>query len=141
MTLIHERSGGVPRVINTLCDNALIGGFAAQTRPVRRAIVQEVCRDFELGQLEQQSSSVDQTAKIEQVSPVPGINRVKPPDEKFVLPGSFEIPEWVGRRGTEGRFDWGPAEQPRAMRRGGNAAVMDAARPAVGRSGRRFLFF
>lgn len=45
---IHEASRGVPRTINVVCDNALIGGFAAQVRPVPRSIVQEVTRDFDL---------------------------------------------------------------------------------------------
>jgi general secretion pathway protein A len=45
---IHGSSRGVARTINVICDNALIGGFAAQTRPVTRAVVQEVCRDFDL---------------------------------------------------------------------------------------------
>jgi len=45
---IHEASGGVPRIVNVVCDNALIGGFAAETRPVLRATVEEVCRDFDL---------------------------------------------------------------------------------------------
>jgi hypothetical protein len=31
-----------------VCDNALIGGFAAQVRPVSRSIVLEVMRDFDL---------------------------------------------------------------------------------------------
>lgn len=45
--LVHQASGGVPRVINVICDNALIGGFAAQTRPVPSSIVQHVARDFD----------------------------------------------------------------------------------------------
>jgi type II secretory pathway predicted ATPase ExeA len=45
---IHDASGGVPRLVNVICDNALIGGFAAETRPVLRATVDEVCRDFDL---------------------------------------------------------------------------------------------
>jgi type II secretory pathway predicted ATPase ExeA len=45
---IHEASRGVPRIINVVCDNALIGGFAAQVRPVTRSIVSEVMRDFDL---------------------------------------------------------------------------------------------
>jgi general secretion pathway protein A len=48
VTAIHESSQGVPRTINVVCDNALIGGYAAQVRPVPRAIVQEVMRDFDL---------------------------------------------------------------------------------------------
>jgi general secretion pathway protein A len=46
---VFEASGGIPRVINVLCENALIGGFAAQTKPVPRAIVEDVVRDFDLG--------------------------------------------------------------------------------------------
>jgi general secretion pathway protein A len=48
VTAIHEISHGVPRTINVVCDNVLIGGFAAQVRPVPRSIVLEVMRDFDL---------------------------------------------------------------------------------------------
>jgi general secretion pathway protein A len=46
--LIHERAGGIPRTINVLCDNALVGGFALERRPVDRQVVLEVCGDFDL---------------------------------------------------------------------------------------------
>jgi general secretion pathway protein A len=45
---IHEASGGIPRVINVICDNALTTGYATNLRPVNRAIVLEVCRDLEI---------------------------------------------------------------------------------------------
>src|SRR4029453_12376445 len=45
---IHHASQGVPRTINVVCENALIGGFAAQEHPVTRALVDDVCRDFDL---------------------------------------------------------------------------------------------
>ena len=48
VTLIHEFSRGIPRVINVMCDNALISGFALRRQPVDRDIVAEVCRDFDL---------------------------------------------------------------------------------------------
>lgn len=48
VSVIHECSRGLPRTINVVCDNALIGGFAAQVRPVPRSIVLEVMRDFDL---------------------------------------------------------------------------------------------
>ncbi|MCC7032952.1 MAG: AAA family ATPase [Acidobacteria bacterium] len=51
---IHEYARGIPRTINVLCDNALIGGFAAQTRPVPVDVVMEVCRDFDLAAPEAQ---------------------------------------------------------------------------------------
>ena len=48
VTAIHECSRGLPRTINVVADNTLIGGFAAQVRPVPRSIVEEVIRDFDL---------------------------------------------------------------------------------------------
>ena len=45
---VHEHSGGIPRVISVICDNALLAGFAAGRRPVMREAVEEVCRDFDL---------------------------------------------------------------------------------------------
>jgi type II secretory pathway predicted ATPase ExeA len=46
--LIHEHSGGIPRTISVLCDNALVSGMALESQPVTRTIVSEVCRDFRL---------------------------------------------------------------------------------------------
>jgi type II secretory pathway predicted ATPase ExeA len=45
---VYEASRGIPRTIGVICDNALIGGYAAQVKPVTRAIVEDVCRDFDL---------------------------------------------------------------------------------------------
>lgn len=46
--VIHRVSRGLPRTINVIADNALLGGFAAGVRPVSSAIVSEVCHDFDL---------------------------------------------------------------------------------------------
>ncbi len=45
---IHRASKGIARTISVICDNALITGFALERRPVDVAIVEEVCRDFDL---------------------------------------------------------------------------------------------
>lgn len=47
---IHRASAGIPRTINVICDNTLLGGFAAQVKPVTVEIVDEICRDFDLTQ-------------------------------------------------------------------------------------------
>jgi general secretion pathway protein A len=49
VTLIHERSRGIPRTISVICDNALLTGFAVGQRPVNSSTIREVCRDFDLG--------------------------------------------------------------------------------------------
>ena len=48
VTLVHERSEGIPRVIGVICHNALISAFALSRRPVTAEIVSEVCQDFDL---------------------------------------------------------------------------------------------
>jgi type II secretory pathway predicted ATPase ExeA len=48
VVLIHEQSRGVPRIISTVCDNALLNGFASGRRVVDSEIVREVSRDFDL---------------------------------------------------------------------------------------------
>jgi len=46
--LIHDLSGGLPRLINVICDNALLTGCGLARQPVDREIVQEVSRDLDL---------------------------------------------------------------------------------------------
>jgi general secretion pathway protein A len=55
--LIHENSGGIPRTVNVICDNALIHGLALDRRPVDRQMVLDVCQDFRLGDRLAQSPS------------------------------------------------------------------------------------
>jgi type II secretory pathway predicted ATPase ExeA len=44
--LIAEASGGIPRVINILADNALIAGFGAAQRPLGSQLAGKAVRDF-----------------------------------------------------------------------------------------------
>ena len=57
VVVIHERSAGIPRTINVICDNALVHGVALGRQPVGQDIVADVCRDFALGR-----HSVDRSA-------------------------------------------------------------------------------
>jgi hypothetical protein len=45
---IHDASKGIPRTISVICGNALLTGFALGRRPVDSAIIEEVCREFDL---------------------------------------------------------------------------------------------
>jgi general secretion pathway protein A len=49
VAVIAEQSGGIPRVVNVIADNALLGSFAAGERPVTSQTVRDVCRDFHFG--------------------------------------------------------------------------------------------
>jgi general secretion pathway protein A len=46
VALIHQYSGGIPRTVSVLCDNALVSGMALGRKPVDRSIIVEVGRDF-----------------------------------------------------------------------------------------------
>ncbi len=59
---IHAFSGGVPRVINTICDNALFEGFLVRQRDLDEALVERVAR--ELG-LEQPSAAAARAGPVE----------------------------------------------------------------------------
>jgi type II secretory pathway predicted ATPase ExeA len=43
--LIHQHSGGIPRLINLLCDTALVYGFADQKKTVDADLVEEMLRE------------------------------------------------------------------------------------------------
>lgn len=45
---IHRYSRGIPRLINTLCENSLVSGYAKQVKEISEEIVQEVAADFRL---------------------------------------------------------------------------------------------
>jgi type II secretory pathway predicted ATPase ExeA len=48
VSAIYTGSGGVPRLINVICDNALVSGMAAGEQPVGQETIREVCADFDL---------------------------------------------------------------------------------------------
>ncbi len=70
VTLIHERSRGIPRTISVICDNALLTGFAVGQRPVNSSTIREVCRDFDLGR--ETASSEFPSEPTPPAPPVPG---------------------------------------------------------------------
>jgi len=45
---LHTQSRGYPRLINTLCENALIHGYASQTRSISPEVIDEIAADFRL---------------------------------------------------------------------------------------------
>ena len=45
---IYSRSGGIPRLINILCDNALLNGYALDQKMVNERSVKEVAKDLNL---------------------------------------------------------------------------------------------
>jgi general secretion pathway protein A len=46
---VFRHSRGIPRLINTVCENALITGYARQERSITPDIIKGVAADFRLG--------------------------------------------------------------------------------------------
>lgn len=69
ITEIYRYSRGIPRVINTICENALITAYARQLRSIGPDIILDVARDFCLEPGPLNSDEVDRhtTAEIEQI--------------------------------------------------------------------------
>jgi general secretion pathway protein A len=77
VALICKHSQGFPRLINVIADNALLGGFASDIRPVGSDIVREICGDLDVQVAPAQSSlHAASPANVEPSSPVPATTDV-----------------------------------------------------------------
>src|SRR5271169_6273189 len=45
---VHEYSGGIPRIINNLCENSMVSAFSNEQRTVTPEMITEVATDFRL---------------------------------------------------------------------------------------------
>jgi general secretion pathway protein A len=52
MDTVHMYSLGIPRVVNLLCEHALINTYVEQERVVRPKIVEDIAREFQLDEIE-----------------------------------------------------------------------------------------
>src|SRR5271169_6854900 len=59
---IHRYARGIPRVVNLLCEHALISAFVDQKRPVQVATIDEVAREFDLHRIDPIAQPVESTA-------------------------------------------------------------------------------
>lgn len=53
---IYRYSGGLPRVINSLCENALINAFAKQTRSITLEMIEAIAQDLRLEKRNREAS-------------------------------------------------------------------------------------
>ena len=66
-TAVYRHSRGIPRLINTICENGLIAAFAKQSQTVTPEIIEGIAIDFRLGVVHQ-----------------PEMQKLNPTDEKDV---------------------------------------------------------
>jgi len=51
ITSVYRYSRGIPRLINTVCENALIASYAEKAQSVRPEVIDEVAKDLRLNVL------------------------------------------------------------------------------------------
>jgi type II secretory pathway predicted ATPase ExeA len=92
VTLIHQKSRGIPRTISVICDNALVSGCALERKIVDRAIVAEVARDFDLGTDEPEER------------PATTLREVEPVRAPVSIPAPASMPEQTEATDESGMF-------------------------------------
>ena len=55
---VYRYSKGIPRLINTICENALIAAYAKQSKTVPREMIDDIARDLRLNESPQPFASV-----------------------------------------------------------------------------------
>jgi general secretion pathway protein A len=84
VSLIHRFSGGIPRTISVMCDNALVTAFGVGRQPVDSQIVAGVARDFDFRGVD----GVDAAASFgDDTSPAQHVSRVP------IVPTAAAVPE------------------------------------------------
>ena len=115
VTLIHERSQGIPRTISVIADNALLSGFALEQRPVdsqdragglpRTSTCPEPCGDAERRSRRSRRSAKPTCRRASAGAPAPAASATPPPR---VALGSL-LPARIGpgrrHRGSESVTD------------------------------------
>jgi general secretion pathway protein A len=54
---VHKYSQGIPRVVNLLCEHAMVNSYVDSLRPVPAHLVEEVAREFQLDETEPKAPS------------------------------------------------------------------------------------
>jgi general secretion pathway protein A len=78
VTLLYDASRGIPRVVNTICDNALLNAFAAGERPVSSKMIEAVLRDFDLAPGRQGKGGEMKLARSDGQSPASAAGQASP---------------------------------------------------------------
>jgi type II secretory pathway predicted ATPase ExeA len=94
MDSIQKYSKGIPRVVNLLCEHALINSFAEQIKPVPAKVVEEIAREFNLGEFAPSPPTTRPGLEGDPRERVEGLMRdlftfLRPPDHPPSLAGTL----------------------------------------------------
>lgn len=66
---VHHYSGGIPRLVNLLCDTALVYGYAGQALRIGAKLIEDVARDKQKSKIVPLRQAVHDTARDENSEP------------------------------------------------------------------------
>lgn len=82
MAVIHRFSGGYPRLINILCDHALLTGFAQENKEISAAVVRECARELHFSgstkELHYPDPAINSSQHREPIQPTPHASLIAP---------------------------------------------------------------
>jgi type II secretory pathway predicted ATPase ExeA len=99
---VHRRSAGTPRVINTICDNALFEAFLARTPDIRGAVIEAIADNLGL--------ETGASTPVEVVAPV--VPPVAPPQPPAVMAGAAVVRQPVPAVSRREPVAVGPENEP-----------------------------
>lgn len=80
---LHFYSRGVPRVMNLLCENALINSYAEELNPVPLQMVEEAARDFLMGEFRPVPAYLGMTVRMDSKPSVMHSEFAREPERSF----------------------------------------------------------
>ncbi len=86
---IHAHSRGIPRLINVICENALIAGYAQQVKQITPEMVDEVVRDLRL-EVEIAPVQAEELTPAEARSMLKVLSRTLHSEERKINTGGYE---------------------------------------------------
>jgi general secretion pathway protein A len=110
VVLIHERSGGIPRTISVICDNALLTGFGLGKQPVSHQMVLEVAQDLDLSETRWHDPANVMSNVTPEISLAPVEEAPAAPEIVLKSKESAAEPDEVAESAVD---DEPPAEKPR----------------------------
>jgi general secretion pathway protein A len=89
--MVHRFSGGIPRIVNNICDNALLTGFSHASPRITASIIRDVVEELDLASMEFTSAQPIAEAATEQdrcARPAPRAQAVGAPNRLNAQPAT-----------------------------------------------------
>ncbi|MEM7500717.1 MAG: AAA family ATPase [Pseudomonadota bacterium] len=115
---VYRSSGGIPRVMNVICDRALLGAYSQESRLVDRAIVRKAAKEV--------AGEPDHASRLNWVAALAGIAAVA-----VVVIAAVMLPRLLGETDAQATAAPAPAEQAPILVNNTAGTRVDAVQPTT----------